>query len=123
MRYKNKDFQAKSITLENKSTETNLIILENKSTETNHIMQFSKFQMISSLGLASAKMLNMEKMSANLTETQSDLSLRTFGTIEQILLSDYKNYGCWCYLAQTPKGKGKPVNAIDEACRSLHCGC
>ena len=105
-----KPFQAKSITLENKFINNPLN------------MHFSRFQIISSLGLASAKMANMERMSKNLTESR-DSSLRTFGTIEQILLSGYKNYGCWCYLAQEPKGKGKPVNAIDEACRRLHgCG-
>jgi hypothetical protein len=106
--YKKKVFDEKSITSENSFT-NNI-----------HNMHFSKLQIISSLGLASAKMANMERMSKNLTEPRDNL--RTFGTIEQILLSGYKNYGCWCYLAQEPKGKGKPVNAIDEACRRLHGG-
>merc|ERR1711976_946622 len=63
-----------------------------------------------------ASLINMSNQLNNATKNPS---LRTFGTVEQILLSDYQNYGCWCYLAQVPKGKGQPVNQVDELCRRL----
>jgi len=69
--------------------------------------------------LASASILNMSHMINNITSGTAPSNLRTFGTVEQILLSDYQNYGCWCFLAQSPKGKGQPVNSIDHICRSL----
>lgn len=69
--------------------------------------------------LSSASIMNMSNMINNITSGTGPTSLRTFGTVEQILLSDYQNYGCWCFLAQEPKGKGQPVTAIDYACRTL----
>ena len=68
-------------------------------------------------GVSYSSMQNIERMAKNLTVNNPNL--RTFGTVEQILLSDYQNYGCWCFLAQTPKGKGQPVNAIDSVCKRL----
>lgn len=70
--------------------------------------------------LSTASIMNMSHMINNITAgTGPSSNLRTFGTVEQILLSDYQNYGCWCFLAQEPKGKGQPVNAIDYICRTL----
>lgn len=71
------------------------------------------------VSIASSSILNLSHMINNITVGTGPSNLRTFGTVEQILLSDYQNYGCWCFLAQTPKGKGQPVNAIDYICRSL----
>lgn len=71
------------------------------------------------IALSSASILNMSSMMGNMTSGAPNPGLRTFGTVEQILLSDYQSYGCWCFLAQEPKGKGQPVNQVDYACRTL----
>jgi len=40
---------------------------------------------------------------------------------QMMLISAADNYGCWCDIANGLRaGAGKPVNALDSACRDLH---
>ena len=52
--------------------------------------------------------------------------LRTFNGFEETLLSDYLNYGCWCYIGTgndgTHRGRSAPVNEFDTVCRQLANG-
>ena len=52
--------------------------------------------------------------------------LRTFNGFEETLLSDYLQYGCWCYMGTgndgTRRGRSTPVNAFDKVCRQLANG-
>jgi len=52
--------------------------------------------------------------------------LRTFNGFEETLLSDYLQYGCWCYIGTgndgTHRGRSTPVNAFDKVCRQLANG-
>ena len=47
-----------------------------------------------------------------------------FGQYEILNLANtLNNYGCWCYLdGDHGKGRGKPVDKLDEACRILSQG-
>ena len=46
--------------------------------------------------------------------------------IQNILTGDnfdaINHYGCWCDLTSYSRGKGKPVNFIDEVCKTLILG-
>ena len=72
------------------------------------------------IGLAAISLFH--SASSSFLTNEENLWNRTFGTMQQILLADYKNYGCWCFLAQEPQGRGTPVNEIDRVCRSLAWG-
>merc|ERR1711937_886320 len=49
---------------------------------------------------------------------------RSFGAgWSQSMLEPIDQYGCWCYFQEDHgKGRGIPVNEIDEKCKILHNG-
>jgi hypothetical protein len=66
---------------------------------------------------------------AEVVSNKTTKSSRSFMAIEQILISDIKRYGCWCYLSQpeldgtsSTRGKAAPMDEIDENCRVLQKG-
>lgn len=80
------------------------------------------------VGLASASFDRMEdrfqKLLAEATN-ETDIMGTGFRGIGQVTtsLSAINGYGCWCYFAdEHGKGKGTPVNRMDEICKVLHDG-
>ena len=48
---------------------------------------------------------------------------RKFGALMTDWLSDVNQYGCWCYFDEMHgMGRSKPVDELDQACKTLHNG-
>jgi len=55
-------------------------------------------------------------------EEQNELGARAFsGSIGKTILTIHE-YGCWCYFYEYGRGKGEPVDVIDELCKQLQFG-
>jgi len=67
---------------------------------------------------------NAKNLPPSLTQGQSGgPSVRGFAGAIGLIIARMDNYGCWCYLEENHnKGKGEPVDALDEACKAMSQG-
>ena len=55
-------------------------------------------------------------------QSQEGLGARAFSGSIGTYINSIHEYGCWCYFYEYGRGKGEPVDGIDEQCRVLQYG-